>query len=136
MASKPTGNHQVGRPRKFRSAAEFLKKANEYFESNTEYYITSFVLHMGLTCIQNLHEYAARPEFSDVVNACRTKIQANIEPKLYQKTSASGAQFFMRAQAGWKIQDQLDVTSGGKEMAAATVNLTFRELDTCKPEVE
>jgi hypothetical protein len=117
-----------GAPEKFRSAKELEKKAEEYFATHQIWTVAGLTLYLGFCSVQSLHDYQKRSKFSDAILRIRTKLQSNIEEKLYNKQSGAGASFWLRCQAGWRDKTEIDVTSGGQQLSAVPISIVYQEV--------
>jgi hypothetical protein len=118
----------AGRPPRYRTKAEFIKKCNEYFSTHTEHYITHLSDFLGFSSLNALYEMEKKPEFSEAVHWAKQKVQMFWEPKLASKASAYGASFWFRSQANWKDKTEVDVTSAGQQLASVPISIIYQEV--------
>jgi len=116
---------KVGRPRIVETPEEFTELAQAYFEQCAEtkepVTITGLALAVGFAAVQSLHDYEARPEFSDAVRRARLYVQNQVEKRLFGN-NATGPIFWLKSQANWEDRRTVE-HAGSIETPGLTVVL-------------
>ena len=65
--------------------------------------ITGLALALGFASRQALLNYQGRPEFNDAVTRAKSRVEAYVEERLFDRDGTHGAQFSLRNNfSGWK----------------------------------
>lgn len=100
----------VGAPRAYDSPEQIRDKAIEYFniliENAAMPTISGLCRHLGIHK-NTLREYAAKPEFSCIIQNIRLVVEEALENRLFT-SSASGAMFNLKANFGWQDKDVIE----------------------------
>lgn len=121
---------KVGRPRIIESPEEFEQRADDYFaecqQSGEPVTITGLALALGFAAVQSLHDYEARPEFSDSVKRARLYVQNQVEKQLFTN-KPTGPIFWLKSQANWADKHELEVS--GANGGALEVSVIHEVID-------
>ena len=104
---------KMGRPLKFKTPEELLKKANKFFddcdESGDPYTITGLALALDTTR-ETLLDYQNNrsAEFSDAVKKIKLRCQHYIERLLVKSRNQVGAIFWLKNNGGWVDVQHID----------------------------
>ena len=126
----------VGRPPKFKTAAEIQSKIDKYFNDckgtlmlDEEGYpvrdknyqpilidqkpptVTGLALALGFASRQALLNYQGKKEFNDTITRAKSRIEEYVETRLFDKEGANGAKFSLSNNFdGWKEKQQIDAS--------------------------
>ena len=122
----------VGRPPKFKSAAEIQTLIDAYFESckgeplmvdgepfldkngrpvlinSRPPTVTGLALALGFHSRQTLLNYQARKEFVDTITRAKMRVEEYCETRLFDKDGQRGAQFSLEHNFRWAQEDKDD----------------------------
>ena len=122
----------VGRPPKFKSAAEIQALIDAYFESckgevlmvdgqpfldkngrpilinSRPPTVTGLALALGFHSRQTLLNYQARKEFVDTITRAKMRVEEYCETRLFDKDGQRGAEFNLRYNFRWAQEDKDD----------------------------
>jgi DNA-packaging protein gp3 len=101
------GNSRSGRHLKFRNAAELGQAVNSYFDecekNKRPYLISGLAFHLSVTR-QTLLNYAAREEFSQVIERAKARCEMYAEQQLFVNNNMRGAIFNLKNNYGWTTE--------------------------------
>lgn len=100
-----------------------VKVWDRYPEQHT---VTGLTLFLGFAHRQSLDDYEKRPEFSDIIKWARSRVEHGYEKCLF-KDRPTGA-IFALTNMGWKNQQNLDHTSGGKPLEPTVIKWGDKEI--------
>lgn len=83
-------------------------------------------LALGFSSTKKFYEYSKRPEFADVIDYIKTKVEAEYEQRLHGP-AAAGAIFWLKAQAGYR--DRLDIGNPEGEQFKTSQEHSESELE-------
>ena len=118
----------MGRPPKYETAEELVKKIDEYFEDENQkpLTITGLCLYCGFESRQSFYAYEKKDEFSYTVKKARTRIENAYEQNLHDR-NPSGSIFALK-NLGWSDKQEIDHTSGGEPIHLPfNINVESRE---------
>ena len=131
----------VGRPPKFKSAAEIQEKIDEYFNSckgeplmvdgvpfldkngfpvlinERPPTVTGLALALGFHSRQSLLNYQAKKEFMDTITRAKMRVEEYCETRLFDRDGQRGAEFNLRYNFRWAQEEK----NGGDEDSASGV---------------
>lgn len=100
----------VGRPLKYKSAAEMQKVIDKYFadcdEKNEPYTVTGLALALDMSR-QDLINYQNKGEFFDTVKKAKQRVEAYIEKKMYGN-NVTGLIFNLKNNFGWVDRQEIE----------------------------
>lgn len=120
----------VGRPPKFKSAAEIQELIDEYFKSckgeplmvNDEPFfdkngnpilinarpptVTGLALALGFHSRQSLLNYQAKKEFMDTITRAKMRVEEYCETRLFDRDGQRGAEFNLRYNFRWAQEEK------------------------------
>ena len=106
---------KAGRPPNFRSPKKMWEEVEEYFQECKEREevatITGMVYSLGFKDRNSLdYYYKEKPEFRDVINAAKLRVQAGYERALVNhKGNVTGLIFTLKNNFGWKdVQENIN----------------------------
>jgi hypothetical protein len=122
----------AGRPLKFKSPKQLLKKGLEYFaeqDKNAQPYTITGLANYLDTSRETLMNYEERDEYFDTIKKLKQKCEEYAEIRLFSSTP-TGAIFALK-NFGWKDKQETDITSGGKPLPLlANMNVSNHHGDT------
>lgn len=132
----------VGRPPKFKSAAEIQEKIDEYFNSckgeplmvdgvpfldkngfpvlinERPPTVTGLALALGFHSRQSLLNYQAKKEFMDTITRAKMRVEEYCETRLFDRDGQRGAEFNLRYNFRWAQEEK---AGGGDDDSAGGV---------------
>lgn len=97
----------AGRPPIWDNPEAFDRRADEYFaDKETVHTWVGLALHMGFASRDSLHEYGKKPEFSDSVKKCLSRIEAIYEQRMVKANNPSGSIFALK-NFGWSDRQEI-----------------------------
>lgn len=127
----------IGRPPKYKSAAEIQEKIDAYFESckgepilvdGVPYLdkygqpvminahpptVTGLALALGFTTRKSLLDYQGKAEFVNTITRAKMQIEAYAESRLYDRDGQRGAEFSLKHNFRWAQEETQSGESGG-----------------------
>lgn len=102
--------NKVGKPLKFRSAAQLQLHIDDYFKQtpNDEQTITGLALHLNLTRT-SLMEYEGRNEYANTVKRAKQMIELAYEKRLVKR--GNSGDIFALKNFGWKDTQTVETTN-------------------------
>jgi hypothetical protein len=137
MESPIKPKHPGGRPPLYKHVKDMQSKIDDYFDScwtdkiieitdkngnitttnsryqHRPYTVMGLILALGFTCRKQFKEYKAKQEFTNALNAARTKIEMNVEEYLLQNKNAVGPIFWLKNNAEEKYCDRTELEHSG-----------------------
>lgn len=95
-----------GRPTILSDPAKAQQLIDNYFATNENVTICGLALALGFSTRETLYDYACKPDFSDIINKARLRVEAEYENKLSTQT-CTGSIFALK-NMGWKDKTEVD----------------------------
>ena len=99
----------LGRPLKFKTAAQLQKKVDEYFDACAEHKIPPTITGLALaldTTRQTFIDYEGRDAFTDTIKKAKLRCENYAEIQLFRGRNVAGVIFNMKNNYGWKDKRQ------------------------------
>ncbi len=126
--------HKGGRPLKFKTPEELVKKGAAFFKAcdkdGKPYTITGLANYLD-TSRETLINYEERDEFFDTIKRLKQTVEEYAETRLYLAKNAAGPIFALK-NFGWRDRQELDHTSKGEKMPVpilANLNVSNNDGD-------
>ena len=109
----------ITRPRRWETPEQVLEEAKDYFDQDPETFrptIAGLCLHLGVTTT-TFYDYESGKrgdEFTGVFKTIRQALESTVEAVLLYGKNQTGAIFWLKNHAGYRDQQTVDHTSGGK----------------------
>jgi len=123
----------IGRPRLFSSPEEMEEKINEYFslceQTGEPLLLSGICLYLDIGT-STLHDYAQRPDFSEVLKKARMKIEHYIVKNVLQnKLNTAAAIFKLKHCFNWSDKSKVEIEENKTMLDKDKLNnLTDEEL--------
>ena len=122
----------MGRPPKYKTAAELQKKIDEFFKETKDekptITITGLCYHLGFSSRQSFYDMEDKEEFAYTIKKARLRIEMFYEGMLLSRVTA-GAIFALK-NLGWSDRQELDHTSKGERLSP--INVTVDSSETAE----
>lgn len=146
MSTKPKAKGAGGRPRMCATASELQERVDEYFRKNrARPTISGLALFLGYLDRQSIYNILEqKDEYSYIIRAAISKIEAKVEALLFRAAPTQGVMFWLRCHSNakdkmgmWKDTSKVDVTSGGDKIQTSNVLVgTQAVVDALKASVD
>ena len=117
-----------GRPKKFRTAKQMSRKAEEYFQLRDEqekpYGIAGLAYFLGFTR-QTFINYNDRPEFLDTVQRLKARCEQSIEDFAMAGKIAPALSTFILKNYKWSDTTQIEQSGPGGGPVKQAIQMTF-----------
>lgn len=128
----------AGRPPKWTSKEEIEARIEDYFEyrakNNLPFTITGLALALDTTR-ELLCDYENKDEFSDTIKRAKMRCEDYAETQLFTGKNQAGSIFALK-NYGWRDQQNIDHTSGGKPIYLPSEILDKHKLNDSTPSPE
>lgn len=130
--------HPGGRPPKYRSAKQMQQRIDAYFEAcegqmlidettgkpvihkGMPVYegakpptITGLALALGFTTRKSLMDYQGKPQFEEIIQRAKSRIEQYTEERLFDRDGSAGARFSLQNNfKGWKEKTEVSLSAG------------------------
>ena len=118
----------AGHPPIYDSPEKLQVAIDAYFDNTPDkkQTITGLCLHLGFESRQSFYDYEKREGFSYTIRKARLRIETGYEELL--KDGAGAGPIFALKNFGWSDKQEIDHTSGGKEIKGFVLNVKPPEL--------
>lgn len=111
---------RVGKPPIFKSETELIEKIEQYFlEYGEKTTITGLCLFLGFESRQSFYDYEKNEKYSYIIKRARLMIENGYEIQAMDSKTPT-FQIFALKNMGWSDKQELDHTTQGDKIEAAT----------------
>lgn len=116
---------KTGRKLKYQSVELMQSRIDEYFNLIQDHEdvptVAGLALHLGFVARSTLKDYQERPRFSAVVKRALTRIERELERRLYSGKPPIGLIFGLKNNFGWQDKHDVDLTSAGQKLGVVAL---------------